>query len=30
LRAGAIDFVAKPFQVERLLEAVRSATTVAA
>ena len=30
MRAGAVDFVAKPFQVERLLEAVKSATTVAA
>ncbi|UCE45311.1 MAG: response regulator [Methanobacteriota archaeon] len=27
MRAGAIDFVAKPFQVERLLESVRAATT---
>lgn len=27
MRAGAIDFVAKPFQVERLLEAVRAAAT---
>jgi two-component system chemotaxis response regulator CheY len=29
MRAGAVDFVAKPFQVERLLEAVRAATTAA-
>ncbi|MBN1677606.1 MAG: response regulator [Candidatus Thermoplasmatota archaeon] len=29
MRAGAVDFVAKPFQVERLLEAVRVATTAA-